>query len=89
MAGKKKQVVEKDPIAVEVEETTKAAEIVGAEEQVAEGSTPKDGDAPIPGKHVLSEAQEPGTIIKKYVQNGIKYNRVVQSDGVSTLDIKA
>jgi hypothetical protein len=33
--------------------------------------------------------REPGTVIKTYVQNGLGYKRVVQDDGISTLDIRA
>lgn len=77
----KKQVVSK--------ETNQITDVV--EETVAPvaGTEPKNGDAPVVQPGILTEKREPGTIIKTYLQNGLRYNRVVQDDGVTTLDMRA
>lgn len=71
---------------------------MAAKKQVVDKDTNQISDVPDTTPEVVaSEPQEvaapivrqAGTVIKTYLQNGLRYNRVVQDDGVSTLDIRA
>jgi hypothetical protein len=57
-----------------------------AVEEVVEGTQPKDG-VPTPKPQSQKTDAAPGTIIKEYLQNGLRYKRVVTEDG-GTVDMR-